>query len=55
MRYRIGKPAELWCDSLSESFEMHSFVTPDLLLSRCAHGPLTVDDETLLVVVPLSV
>ena len=54
-RYRIGKPAELWCDSLSESFGIHSFVTPDLLLSRCAHGPFTMDDESLLVVVPLSV
>ena len=51
----IGKPAEWWCDSLSEPFGIHSFVTPDLLLSRCAHGPFTMDDESLLVVVPLSV
>ena len=55
-RYHLGKPAELWCSiaSLSESFGIHSFVPLDLLLSRCAHGPFTLDNESLLVVVPLS-
>ena len=52
-RYKIGKPAELWCRTLSETFGMHSFVPLDLLLTRCAHGPYNVNSESLLVVIPL--
>ena len=51
-RYMIGKPAELWCSTLFETFGMHSYIPLDHL-SRCAHGPYTVNGESLLVVVPL--
>ena len=53
LRYKIGKPAELWCRTLFESFGIHSFVPLNLLLSRCAHGPYHINSESLMVVVPL--
>ena len=52
-RYKIGKPAELWCPTLFESFGNHSFVPLDQLLTRCGHGHRTVNSESLLVIVPL--
>ena len=52
-RYIIGKPAELWCSNLFETFGMQSYVPLDHLLCRCAPGPYTVNGESLLVVVPL--
>ena len=44
-RHHLGKPAELWCSSVVESFGMHCFVPFDLLLCRCAFGPFTIDEE----------
>ena len=52
-RYKIGKPAEVWCRNLFEAFGIHSYVPLDLFLFRCAHGPCVVNNESLLVVVPL--
>lgn len=52
-RHFIDKPAELWFSTMFESFGMHSYMPLDNLLSRCAHGPFIVNDEALLVVVPL--
>ena len=52
-RYVMGKPAELWYKGLFEAFGMHTYVPLDLLLARCAHGICTVNNESLLVVVPI--
>ena len=52
-RHALGKPAELWCHSMFESFGLHSFVPIDRLSCRCAHGVKTYCDEPLLAIVPL--
>ena len=52
-RYDIGQPAEIWCANLMESYGMHSFVPLKLLLSRCARGKQVINNESVLVVVPL--
>ena len=54
-RFVFGKPAELWCDDLFESFGVHSFVPLNAknLICRCACGPLKYERESLLAVVPL--
>lgn len=52
-RYNFGKPVELWCPTLFEAFGLHSYVPLDHLLTRCAHGPCSINDESLMVVVPL--
>lgn len=51
--HALGKPAELWCHTLFESFGLHSFVPVDRLSYHCAHGVKVYHDEPLLVVVPL--
>ena len=52
-RYQLGKPAELWCSNLTECHGIHSFLPLNDVLSRCAYAPFTLDDDTMLVVVPL--
>ena len=52
-RHAFGKPVELWCASLFESFGLQSFVPITNIASRCAHGFKKWHDEQLLVVVPL--
>ena len=52
-RYQLGKPAELWCLNHTESHGIHSFLPLDDILSRCAYAPFTLDDDSMLVVVPL--
>ena len=54
-RYVLGKPAQVWCVNMFESFGIHSYIPIDHLLCRCAHGSKTISDidETILVVVPL--
>ena len=52
-RHALGKPAELWCASLFESFGLKSYLPVTNITSRCAHGFRKWNDENLLVVVPL--
>lgn len=52
-RYRLGKPAQLWCNNMYESFGLHSFVQLNSILCRCANGIRLHDEENVLVVVPL--
>jgi len=52
-RHALGKPVELWCPSLFESFGLQSFVPIKNISCRCAHGVKTWHDEQLLTVVPL--
>lgn len=52
-QYRLGKPAQLWCNNMYESFGLHSFVLLDSIICRCAHGIRLHEEENLLVVVPL--
>jgi len=54
-RFAVGKPAELWCTNMFESFGKHSFVPlqSSNLVCRCAYGPMEYHDESLLVIVPL--
>lgn len=52
-RYALGKPAEIWCNSMFESFGPHSFLPLKNILSRCGHGTKVHNDESVIVVVPL--
>ena len=52
-RYFLGKPAELWCNGMYETFGLHSFVQLEDIICRCAHGVILHDEENLLVVIPL--
>ena len=54
-RHFLGKPAQLWCSNLYETFGMHSFVplNSKYLQCRCAHGPYEHNEESLIVIVPL--
>ena len=53
-RYLIGKPVELWCTNMYETFGIHSFVPIDKILHRCAYGTFTHhDDQRFLLIVPL--
>ena len=49
----LGKPAQLWCSELCERPGVHSFVPIDQLTARCAHSIRNVNDESLIVIVPL--
>ena len=52
-RYMFGKPVQLWCSSKFEIHNTYSFVPVSLFSSRCAHCLKTVNDVSLLVIVPL--
>ena len=52
-RFVVGKPAELWCRSHYEVFGLHSFLPINHLVSRCAYGIKELNNEQLLVTVPL--
>ena len=52
-RYMLGKPAEMWSNNMFESLGVWSFLPLDKIMSRCAYGNITYDDEIFLVVVPL--
>ena len=52
-RFVVGKPAELWCRSQYEVFGLHSFLPINHLVSRCAYGIKELNNEQLLVTVPL--
>lgn len=49
----IGKPAQVCCKNMFESFGVHSFLPLPNLICRCAHGTMLVSDEQVLLVVPL--
>lgn len=52
----IGKPAEVWCPNLYETFGIHSFLPLKYVGSRCAYTHKVNnhdDDEVVLIVVPL--
>lgn len=51
--HEIGKPAELWHVDVFEPYGIHSYVPFELILGRCAHCITSINDESLLVVVPL--
>ena len=34
----LGKPAQLWCSNMFESFSIYSFLPLNHLICRCAHG-----------------
>ena len=52
-RYMLGKPAELWSNDMFESFEVWSFLPLHKIMSRCAYGNITYNNEIYLVAVPL--
>ena len=53
-RYKLGKPAEVWCNTtLTESFGVHSYVPIGCLLSRCTHGLYIIEQESVYVIIPL--
>ena len=52
-RYAFGKPAELWCKSMFESYGTCSFVPIENILCRCAHCIKVHEHEDVLVFVPL--
>lgn len=49
----IGKPAQVWCKNMYESFGVHSFLPLKNFICRCAHGTMLVSDEQVLLVVSL--
>lgn len=49
----IGKPAEVWCKNMFESFGVHSFLPLHNLICRCAHGTMLVSDEQVLLAILL--
>ena len=51
--YIFGKPVELWCHNLFESFGLHSFVPVNQLLRNCARGVKVYHGENLLAVISL--
>lgn len=52
-RYKLGKPADIWCKSVFEISGPHSFVPYYLIKSRCAYVFNRIDelDECVLIVV----
>ena len=52
-RFSLGKPAELWSNSMFESYGTCSFLPIRNIICRCAHGVKLYNDEHVLVVVPL--
>ena len=52
-RHIIGKPAEVWRRNLYESFGLHSFLPLKYVLSHCAYCYKVINDDNVLVVVPL--
>ena len=52
-RYALGKPCEIWCNAMYESFGVHSFVPLNNVVCRCAHGVMEYNGENVRLVVPL--
>lgn len=52
-RHIIGKPAEVWCPDLNEPFGTHSFLPLRYIKSRCTYCKKLVNNENVLLVVPL--
>ena len=54
-RYKLGKPANIWCKSVFEVGGDHSFVPCSLIESRCAYSFRRIEelDECVLVVVAI--
>lgn len=53
-RYSMGKPTELWCNSMFESLNYScSFIPLQNIHCRCAYTVMKYQEEHLLVVIPL--
>ena len=50
----IGKPAQIWCHNTFEDGAMYSFIPVEFLISRCSFTVASFNNESVLVVVPLS-
>ncbi len=51
-RTTLGSPAQVWCISQFESSGIQSFAPLECLIARCAYCTKSIDDESVLVIVP---
>ena len=52
-QHQLGKPAQVWSANQFESPGLHTYVPLKNIISRCAHCRRTIQNESVLVVVPL--
>ena len=50
----IGKPAQIWCHKTFEDGAMYSFIPVEFLICWCSYTVASFNNESVLVVVPLS-
>lgn len=49
----LEKPAEVWCHDKFEHPGIHSYLPVEKIASRCAHCTTNIDNDSVIVIVPL--
>ncbi len=52
-QHLLGKPAQVWCPNLFEHYGLHSYLPVEKIVSRCVYCKRSVQDESVLIVIPL--
>ena len=52
-RHNLGKPVEIWCNSVYEASGIHTFIPLNNIVSRCAHSVRMHNGEQVKLIVPL--
>ena len=52
-KHYLGQPAEIWCNNIFEAFGVHSYIPVSSIITHCIHCNMKVNDDNVLVIVPL--
>ena len=52
-RNKLGKPAQVWCHDLFEHEGLYSFLSLDKIISRCVYCTKILEQQLVLIVVPI--
>ena len=50
---KLGKPAQVWCRNMFERYGLHSYLPVDKIMSRCVYCVRRIQNESVMIVVPL--
>ena len=50
----VGKPVEVWCNSIYESTGLLKFFPLNFIIGRCAHTVSVISDECVRLIIPLA-
>ena len=52
-KHYLGQPAKIWCNNIFEAFGVHSYIPVSSVITHCIHCNMKVNDDNVLVIVPL--